>query len=66
MGTWGDGIYDNDGALDEASLRRLMAHYAAQPIDGLILAATTGEGLTLAGWQEPKDEKHEKLERPRR
>lgn len=36
-----------DGALDEASLRRLTRHYAAQPIDGLILAATTGEGLTL-------------------
>ena len=36
-----------DDALDEASLRRLIAHYAAEPIDGLILAATTGEGLTL-------------------
>ncbi len=36
-----------DGALDEASLRRLVAHYAAEPIDGMILAATTGEGLTL-------------------
>ncbi|WP_299618600.1 4-hydroxy-tetrahydrodipicolinate synthase [Pelagibius sp.] len=36
-----------EGALDEASLRRLVRHYAAQPIDGLILAATTGEGLTL-------------------
>jgi 4-hydroxy-tetrahydrodipicolinate synthase len=36
------------GALDEASLRRLVRHYAAQPIDGLILAATTGEGLTLS------------------
>ncbi|MBL6455581.1 4-hydroxy-tetrahydrodipicolinate synthase [Belnapia sp. T6] len=36
-----------DGALDEASLRRLVRHYAAEPIDGLILAATTGEGLTL-------------------
>jgi len=36
-----------DGALDAASLRRLIAHYAWQPIDGLILAATTGEGLTL-------------------
>lgn len=36
-----------DGELDEASLRRLVRHYAAQPIDGLILAATTGEGLTL-------------------
>lgn len=36
-----------DGALDEVSLRRLMRHYAAEPIDGFILAATTGEGLTL-------------------
>jgi 4-hydroxy-tetrahydrodipicolinate synthase len=35
------------GQLDEASLRRLVRHYAAQPIDGLILAATSGEGLTL-------------------
>lgn len=36
-----------DGALDETSVCRLVRHYAAQPIDGLILAATTGEGLTL-------------------
>jgi 4-hydroxy-tetrahydrodipicolinate synthase len=36
-----------DGVVDEASLRRLVKHYAAQPIDGLILAATSGEGLTL-------------------
>lgn len=36
-----------DGVVDEASLRRLVTHYAAQPIDGLILAATSGEGLTL-------------------
>ena len=36
-----------DGELDEASLQRLVRHYAAQPIDGLILAATSGEGLTL-------------------
>jgi 4-hydroxy-tetrahydrodipicolinate synthase len=36
-----------DGVLDEASLRRLVQHYTAQPIDGLILAATSGEGLTL-------------------
>jgi len=35
------------GVLDEASLRRLVAHYAAEPVDGLILGATTGEGLTL-------------------
>jgi 4-hydroxy-tetrahydrodipicolinate synthase len=41
-----------DGDLDEPSVRRLIRHYAAGPIaagpiDGLILAATTGEGLTL-------------------
>jgi 4-hydroxy-tetrahydrodipicolinate synthase len=37
-----------NGALDEVSLRRLVRHYAAFPINGLVLAATTGEGLTLA------------------
>jgi 4-hydroxy-tetrahydrodipicolinate synthase len=36
-----------DGALDEASLRRLVRHYNSQPLDGLVLAATTGESLTL-------------------
>jgi 4-hydroxy-tetrahydrodipicolinate synthase len=36
-----------DGVIDVASLRRLIRHYAGQPIDGLILGATTGEGLTL-------------------
>ena len=36
-----------DGELDEASLRRLVRHYAGRPVDGLILAATSGEGLTL-------------------
>jgi 4-hydroxy-tetrahydrodipicolinate synthase len=36
-----------DGEVDDTSIRRLIRHYAAQPIDGLILAATTGEGLTL-------------------
>lgn len=36
-----------DGALDEASIRRLVAHYLEEAVDGLILAATTGEGLTL-------------------
>jgi 4-hydroxy-tetrahydrodipicolinate synthase len=35
------------GELDEASLRRLVRHYADLPVDGLVLAATTGEGLTL-------------------
>jgi 4-hydroxy-tetrahydrodipicolinate synthase len=36
-----------DGSIDEVSLRRLLRHYAGQPVDGLILAATTGEGMTL-------------------
>jgi 4-hydroxy-tetrahydrodipicolinate synthase len=35
-----------NGELDEASLRRLVRHYA-ELVDGLVLAATTGEGLTL-------------------
>jgi 4-hydroxy-tetrahydrodipicolinate synthase len=36
-----------DVELDAGSLTRLTRHYLGQPIDGLILAATTGEGLTL-------------------
>lgn len=36
-----------DGLLDEASLRRLVAHYAAEPIDGFVLAGTTGEEITM-------------------
>jgi 4-hydroxy-tetrahydrodipicolinate synthase len=36
-----------DGALDERSLRRMTRHYLNEPIDGMILAATTGEGLTI-------------------
>jgi len=36
-----------DGELDKVSLRRLVAHFANEPIDGLILAATTGEGMCL-------------------
>jgi 4-hydroxy-tetrahydrodipicolinate synthase len=36
-----------DGALDEVSLRRMVRHYLGEPIDGFILAATTGEGLTI-------------------
>src|SRR5215212_10512265 len=36
-----------NGALDEASLRGLVRHYISLPIDGLIVAATTGESLTL-------------------
>jgi 4-hydroxy-tetrahydrodipicolinate synthase len=35
------------GELDETSLRRLVRHYAAGPIDGFILAATSGEGMSL-------------------
>ena len=31
-----------DGGIDQHSLRRLVLHYAARPIDGLILAATSG------------------------
>ena len=37
-----------DSELDVPSLRRLVRHYAARPIDGLILAATSGEGLLLS------------------
>ena len=36
-----------NGAIDTGSLSRLVRHYAGQPIDGLVLAATTGEGLSL-------------------
>ena len=36
-----------DGALDETSLRRLARHYADGPVHGMILAATSGEGMTL-------------------
>jgi 4-hydroxy-tetrahydrodipicolinate synthase len=36
-----------NGELDETSLRRLVRHYAHAEVDGLILGATTGEGLTL-------------------
>lgn len=36
-----------DGALDEVSLKRLMRHVAARPVDGLVIAATTGEGPLL-------------------
>jgi 4-hydroxy-tetrahydrodipicolinate synthase len=37
-----------DRELDAASLRRLVRHYANGSVDGLILAATSGEGLTLS------------------
>lgn len=33
--------------LDEVSLRRLTRHYCTQAIDGFILGATSGEGMTL-------------------
>src|SRR5580700_9369084 len=36
-----------DGRLDEPSARRLVRYCAGKPVDGFILAATTGEGLTL-------------------
>jgi 4-hydroxy-tetrahydrodipicolinate synthase len=36
-----------DGALDEISLKRLLRHLAARPVDGLVVAATTGEGPLL-------------------
>jgi 4-hydroxy-tetrahydrodipicolinate synthase len=36
-----------DDALDIVSLRRLVAHYLAEPVDGLIVGATTGEGMCL-------------------
>ncbi len=37
-----------NGEMDGPSLRRLVRHYAVRPIDGLILGATSGEGLTLS------------------
>ena len=37
-----------NNALDEVSLRRLVQHYSPLPVDGLVLAATTGESLTLS------------------
>jgi 4-hydroxy-tetrahydrodipicolinate synthase len=37
-----------DGELDVPSLRRLVTHFASRPVDGLILAATSGEGLSLS------------------
>jgi len=36
------------GELDETSLRRLVRHYAGLPVDGFILAATSGEGMSLS------------------
>lgn len=36
-----------NGAVDLGSLRGLIRHYRNQPIDGFVLAGTTGEALTL-------------------
>jgi 4-hydroxy-tetrahydrodipicolinate synthase len=36
-----------DGRFDEVSAQRLAAHYVRAEIDGFILGATTGEGLTI-------------------
>jgi len=36
-----------DGKLDEPTVSALARRYLAAPVDGLILAATTGEALTL-------------------
>lgn len=36
-----------DGAVDRESVARLVRHYVAAGVDGLIVAATTGEGLAL-------------------
>ncbi|MGY8634561.1 4-hydroxy-tetrahydrodipicolinate synthase [Bradyrhizobium sp. 14AA] len=44
-----------DGALDERSLRRLTRHYAGHAVDGFILGATSGEGMTL------RDNEYERL-----
>jgi 4-hydroxy-tetrahydrodipicolinate synthase len=38
----------NNGQLDTGSTVRLIRHTLGQPVDGLIVAATTGEGLTLS------------------
>jgi 4-hydroxy-tetrahydrodipicolinate synthase len=35
------------GSLDETSLRRLTRHYVTPAVDGFILGATSGEGMTL-------------------
>src|SRR3954471_1777645 len=36
-----------DSALDEVSLKRLLRHVSARPVDGLVGGATTGEGPLL-------------------
>lgn len=42
-----------DGRIDEASFVRVIRHLLSSPVDGMIVAATTGEGLTL-DWDETK------------
>ncbi len=42
-----------DGRVDDASFARLIRHLLSHPVDGMIVAATTGEGLTL-GREETK------------
>jgi 4-hydroxy-tetrahydrodipicolinate synthase len=39
--------FDHDGALDEDASVRLMHHLLEHGSDGLVLAATTGEGATM-------------------
>jgi 4-hydroxy-tetrahydrodipicolinate synthase len=39
--------FDPDGRVDEAAAVRLMRHLLSHGSDGLVLAATTGEGSTL-------------------
>jgi 4-hydroxy-tetrahydrodipicolinate synthase len=36
-----------DGRFDEVSARRLVQRFSSEPLDGFIIAATTGEGMTL-------------------
>ena len=37
-----------DGRLDTTSFERLVDHYLGEAIDGLVVAATTGESLTIS------------------
>ena len=43
-----------NGELDEASLSRLVRHYAELPINGVILAATSGEKVVLLTVDDPE------------
>ena len=49
--------FDADGAVDEASVVRLMQHLADHGSDGLVIAGTTGEASTMT------DEEHVNLVR---